>query len=97
VVNAQASPPERNTAIHYWVPLDIRKVIDSDEAMPYQLRVDPKRHYRQTEQDEKIGSLKCCNLAGLERFRGSFVGGGKADSFSLLRCPFSHAVCDAIR
>src|SRR5258708_1773486 len=46
-------PLERHTAIHHWVLLDIRKVIDRDEATPYQLRIDPKRHYRQTEQDEK--------------------------------------------
>src|SRR5262245_48856960 len=58
--------PKRNTAIHHWVLLDIRKVIDSDETMPYQLRVDSKRHYRQTEQDEKIGSLECCHMADLK-------------------------------
>src|SRR5438876_12062478 len=29
---------ERNTAIHHWVFLDIRKVIDRDEAMPDHLR-----------------------------------------------------------
>src|SRR6266446_4278264 len=51
--------PERNTAIHYWILLDIRNVIDNDEAMPYQLRVDPKRHHGQTKEDEKVGSLKC--------------------------------------
>ena len=54
---------ERNTAIHHWIFLDIRKVIDSDEAMPYQLRIDPKRYYRQTEQDEQVGSLECCSSA----------------------------------
>src|SRR5213593_2680593 len=96
---------ERNTAIHHWVPLDIRNVIDHDEAMPYQLRVDPKRHYRQTEQDEKVGSLECCHVADLESsllaktfgVRISSVGRGKADNFSLLRCPFGHAVCETIR
>ena len=57
---------ERNTAIHHWIFLDIRGVIESDEAMPYQLRINPKRYYRQTEQDEKVGSLECCNVADLE-------------------------------
>src|SRR6266705_3443855 len=89
--------PERNTAIHHRVPLDIRKVIDSDKAMPDHLRINPKRHYRQTEQDEEVGSLECCNLAGLESFRVSSAGCGKPDSFSLLRRPFSHAVCETIR
>ena len=74
MVNAQASPAERNTAIHHWIFLDIRRVIESDEAMPDHLRIDPKRYYRQTEQDEKVGSLECCNVADLESFRGSFVG-----------------------
>src|SRR6266480_77285 len=89
--------PERNTAIHYWVLLDIRKVIDSDEAMADHLRVNPKRHYRQTEQDEKIGSLECCHMANRDCFRSLPAGCGKADSFSLLRHPFSHAVCETIR
>src|SRR5436309_15937464 len=89
--------PERNTAIHHRVPLDVRKVIESDEVMPDHLGIDPKRHYRQTEQDEEVGSLECCNVADLESFRSSFVGCGKADSFSLLRGPFSHALCETIR
>ena len=88
---------KRNTAIHHWIFLDIRRVIESDEAMPYQMRIDPKRYYRQTEQDEKIRSLECCNVADLETFRSSFAGCGKADSFSLLRDPFSHALCETIR
>src|SRR5438309_953064 len=50
--------PERNTAIHHWVIFDIRKVIQSDEVMTDHLRIDPERHYRQTEQDEKVGSLE---------------------------------------
>jgi hypothetical protein len=62
--------------------------------MPYQLRIDPKRYYRQAEQDQKIGSLECCNVADLESFRSSFVGYCKADSFSLLRRPFIHALCE---
>src|SRR5438132_12963629 len=73
--------PKRDTAIHHWVLRDIRKVIDRDEAMPDHLRVDPKRHYRQTEQDEKIGSFECCNVADLESLRGSPAGCGKAGSF----------------
>src|SRR6266536_777699 len=88
---------ERNTAIHHWVLLDIRRIIESDESMPDYLRVDPERDYRQTEQDEKIGSFECCNMADLESFRSSFVGCGKADSFSLLRDPFSHALWETIR
>ena len=96
---------ERNTAIHHWIFLDIRGVIESDEAMPYQLRINPKCYYRQTEHDEEIGSLECRNVADLESsllaktfgVRSSFVGSGKADSFSLLRGPFSHAVCETIR
>ena len=87
--------PERNTAIYYWVPLDIRKVINSDEAMPDYLRVDPERHYRQTEQDEEVGSLECGNLADLES--SLLAGCGKADGLSLLRRPFNHAVCESIR
>ncbi len=86
------NPAEGNTAIHHWVLLDISKVIDGDELMPDHLRINPKRHYRQTEQDEKIGTLECCNVTDLESFRGSSVGGGKAGNFSLLRGPFSHAV-----
>ena len=39
---------ERNTAIYHWVLLDVRSVIDNYEAMPDHLRVDPKRHYRET-------------------------------------------------
>src|SRR5436309_5794551 len=89
---------EGNTAIHHWVPLDIRNVIDHDEAMPYQLLVDPKRHYRQTEQDDKVGSLKChgsaCVSLAIARNTGSPVGCAKPGSLSLLRRPFIHAVCE---
>src|SRR4029077_2350365 len=90
-----ADSRERNTAIHHWIFLDIRGVIERDEAMPYQLRIDPKRHYRQTEQDEKVGSLECWNVAGRESFRSRFAGCGKADGFSLLRGPFSHVLCES--
>ena len=87
---------ERNTVIHHWIVLDIRRVIESYEAMPDYLRIDPKRYYRHTEQDQKVGSLEC-NAADLESFRGSSVGCGKAASFSLLRGPFSHAAWKIIR
>src|SRR5439155_17774623 len=87
--------PERNPAIHHWIILDIRKVIQSDEVMPDHLRIDPERHYRQPEQDENVGSLQRCSVADLESFRSSFVGCGRADTFSLLRGPFSHVLCES--
>src|SRR5437870_9127472 len=92
-----AHPRERNTAIHYWVLFDIRNVIENDEAMPDDLRVNAKRDYRQTEQNEEIGSLECRNVADLERLRGSPVGCDRVDSILLLRGPSSHAVCETIR
>ena len=49
---------ERNTAIHHWIFPDICGVIESDELMPDYLRVNPKRHHRETEQDDEIGSLQ---------------------------------------
>src|SRR5439155_24325840 len=94
---------ERNTAIHYWVPLDIRKVIGNDEAVPDHLRINPKRHYRQTKQDEEVGSLECCSsacvsLAFARTEKGIFSPAfGYRPVFSLLRSPFSHAVCEIIR
>src|SRR6266850_1364438 len=87
---------ERNTAIHHWIVLDIRGVIERDEAMPYQLRIDPKRYYRQTEQDKEVGSLECCSsacvsLAFARAENGIFLPGcGDTPVFSLLRGPFSH-------
>src|SRR6202795_4432347 len=84
---------ERNAAIHHWVLPDIRIVVERDELMPDHLRINRKRHYRETEQDEEIGSPKCCTVADPESFRGSSIGRGRATSFSLLRCPFGHAVC----
>src|SRR6266480_226132 len=79
--------PERNTAIHHWVLLDIRKVIQSDKVMPDHLRIDPERHYRQSEQDENVGSLQYCSVADLESsllaktfgVRSSLFGCGRAD------------------
>jgi hypothetical protein len=54
---------ECKATIHHWVLLDIRNVIESDKLMPDHLRINPKRHCRQSEQDEKIGSLECCSVA----------------------------------
>src|ERR1700726_1625311 len=88
-------PHAGKTAIHHWIFLDVRGVIQSDELMPDYLRINPKRHYGQTEQDEQIGSPECCSVA--ERHGASSVGCGKANSFSLLRCPFGHAVCETTR
>src|SRR5690349_13120567 len=79
-----------NTAIHHRIFLDIRGVIKGDELMPDQLRIKPKRHYRQTEQDEEIGSPECWRVA--ERHGASSVGCGRATIFSLLRCSFGHAL-----
>jgi len=94
---------ERNTAIHHWILLDIHGVIERGEVMPDHLRIDPKRYYRQTEQDQKVGSLECCSsacvaLAFARAENGIFLPGcGVAPVFSLLRRPFSHAVCETIR
>src|ERR1700736_3315087 len=90
-------PRAGKTAIHHWIFLDVRGVIQSDELMPDHLGINPKRHYRQTEQDEEIGSPECCSVADPESFRGSPLGCGKANSFSLLRRPFGHAVCETTR
>jgi hypothetical protein len=102
---------ERNAAIHHWIILDIRGVIERDEVMPYQLRIDPKRYYRQTEQDENVGSLECRSsacvssatgrtrrgeLAFAQAENGIFLPGcGVVPVFSLLRVPFSHALCES--
>jgi len=94
---------ERNPAIHHWIFLDIHGVIERGEVMPDHLRIDPKRYYRQTEQDQKVGSLECCSsacvaLAFARAENGIFLPGcGVAPVFSLLRRPFSHAVCETIR
>jgi len=82
-------PRERDTAIHHWVFLDIHGVIERDELMSDHLRINPKRHYRQTEQDETVRSLKCCTVA--ERQGASPVRCGGAISFSLSRRSFRHA------
>lgn len=99
---------ERDAVIHDRVVLDIPIVIESDEAVPYQLRIDPKRYYRQTEQDEKIGSLEGCSSARVSSATGRtrrgelafartgkgilLPGCGDTPIFSLLRRRFSHAV-----
>src|SRR5262245_50453606 len=100
---------ERNTPIHHGIVLDIGRVIERDEAMPYQLRIDPKRYYRQTEQDEEVGSLECCSSACVSPATGRTRRGELAFArtekaiflrrcrdtpvFSILRSPFSHALC----
>src|ERR1051326_5317552 len=58
-----ADSRERNTTIHHWILLDIRKVIQSNEVVPDHLRVNPKRHYRQAEQHENVRSLERCSSA----------------------------------
>jgi hypothetical protein len=40
-----------NTAVHHWIFLDIRGVIQGDELMADHLRINRERHYRQAEQD----------------------------------------------
>src|SRR5690242_17363954 len=54
---------ERNTAIHHWIFLDIRRVIESDELMPDHLRINRERHYCETQHDQEIGSPTCCSVA----------------------------------
>ena len=64
--------------------------------MPDHLRINRKRHYRQTEQDEEIGSLECCSVA--KRNTLVFCSPAvKPSSFSLLRCSFGHTVCETTR
>src|SRR5262245_24452471 len=70
---------ERNTAIHHWIFLDICRVIERDEAMPYQLRIDPKRDDPQTEHDEKVGSAEYCSSACVS----SAIGRARRGEFAL--------------
>src|SRR6266550_8588274 len=76
--------PERNTAIHHWIFLDIRGVIERDEAMPYQLGIDPERHYRKPEQDENVSSLNChgsgCDLSAIGRTRRGELAFARAEN-----------------
>src|SRR2546430_1873525 len=86
-----------NTAIHHRIFPDIRWVIQSDELMPNYLCVNPKRDCPKSEQDDEIGSSECCSAADSEGFRGSSFGCGKANNFSLLRCPLGHTVYETTR
>src|SRR6266404_1397308 len=87
---------ECHAAIYHSVLLDIPIVIQSDELMPDHLRINRKCHYRQAEQDEQIGSPKCRRTA--PRHSASPLGCcSKANSFSFLRFPFGHAVCEPTR
>src|SRR5205814_8985580 len=43
-----------NAAIHHWIIFNIPAIIESDELMPNDLRINPKGDYRQPENDEKI-------------------------------------------
>ena len=95
VVNAQPNPVERNAAIHHWIFLDICRVIESDELMPDYLRVNPKRHYRQTEQDDQIGRQSYI-LRSPERHFRLFRRCGKS-RFSFPCLPFGHAGREATR
>src|SRR5437762_11452624 len=36
---------ERNAAIHHWIFLDVRGVIETDEVMPDHLGISPKSRY----------------------------------------------------
>src|SRR5438067_3643299 len=94
---------ERHAAVDHGVFRDIRRVIEMDEAMSDQLRINPKCHNRQTEQDDKVGALQPYDVADLESsllaktfgVRTSFVRCSNTDSFFLLRCPFSHVFCES--
>lgn len=80
-----------DTSIHHWIFLNVRGVIESDELMLNDLRINRQRHYCQREQDEKIGSRQSCSVAKADRT--SSVRRSATSSFSLSRCSFSHAVC----
>jgi hypothetical protein len=56
--------------------------------MPDYLRVNPKRHYRKTEQDDEIGLFQSCGVAKWND-RSSLRRSNKS-SFSLSRCLFGH-------
>ncbi len=83
---------ERNTAIHHWIFLDICGVIKGDELMPDHLRINRKRHCRQTQQDEKIGSPECWNVA--DPHGAASVRCNSARGFSFSRCSFGHSSRD---
>ena len=77
---------EGNTAIHVWIFPDICGVIESDELMSDYLRVNPKRHHRETEQDDEVGSLQSYIL----RDDASSFRRRNKSSFSLSCCSFGH-------
>ncbi len=79
---------ERNTAIHHWIFLDICGVIESDEPMPDYLRVNPKRHYRETEEEDELESFQSCSVAKRDDTRS--LRRSNKSSFSLSRCLFGH-------
>jgi hypothetical protein len=80
-----------NTAIHHWIFLDIRGVIESDELMPDHLRINRKRHYCQSTGDEEIHSTERCTLtiAGCGR---SFASDANATLLSFSHSVFGHSV-----
>ena len=47
-----------NTAIHHWILLDIRRVIESDEVMPDHLRINRKRHDCQSSGNRDFGAAE---------------------------------------
>src|SRR5215831_13668329 len=85
----------RNATIHHWVFHDISTVIESDELVPYHLRIDSKRDRRQAQQDEQIGPPPRCGIP--LRHGASSVCCSKVTCFSPLRRPFGHSVCGTIR
>src|SRR5437763_13395262 len=82
-----------NAAIHHWIIFNIPAIIESDELMPNDLRINPKGDYRQPENNKKIRSCECGNVAVLERFSDETVGRGGNINLSVLRSYFSHRVC----
>lgn len=79
---------KRDAAIHQRVLLYIPIVIESDELMPDYLRINPKRHRRQNEQDDQIGPLQSCSVA--KRGDSSSVRRSNKSSFSLSPSLFNH-------
>src|ERR1043165_1937194 len=79
---------EGDTVIHHWIFLDICGVIKGDELMPDYLRIDPERDYRETEQNDEIGSVQSCSVA--RRDDTLSVNRRNKSRFSLTRCSFGH-------
>src|SRR5436309_11038500 len=82
---------QRNAAIHHWIFLDIRGVIQSDELMPDHLRINRERHDRQSTGDEEIHSTEqcTCTIAGCGR---SFASDANATLLSFTHSVFGHSV-----